>query len=231
MPKFNKFIIPLALAKIVLAFLILQLFFSSCSADEDVLHTNDYYTKGPVFEIEAGFGGDEKGFAAGDTVYLEIEPGSKALFDELSGSNINLASPQFRTQFAIINTDNEFVYPDLHLVAGQIMEKNEGYHYASFEASKDSRAFLRIGFIFEQPGDYTFYFANIPNSFYEGGTDIYYDFNAEDKSNFKEAYAVYLFDLEGGRTLDYTADNNAKRKELLNSAGSDQAIKDFTIVK
>lgn len=240
MSKFNKFIIPLALVKIILAFLVLQLFFSSCE-QEEIFYDSDIYTKGPVFEIEANLTTGDMNFESagevnlmevGDTLFLEIILESNTLYDEISKSNITLLDPEYHTQFVITDKDGLSYTPSLFALSGDVIGSSEGVFSASFGGANENITHLKLGFVLNMANSYTFHFINTPNSFLkeEGAVDIYYDKNTVDNKDFKSAYAVYMFQL-GARTQNYVRDDNNLDSEILYEAEYDQAIIDFTVIE
>lgn len=249
MSKFNKFIIPLALVKIALVFLVLQLFFSSCEK-EDILYGSDLFTEGPVFEIEAQLGNDatvfetgaeDNGVNAGDTLYLDIALETNTLFDEISQSHITLSNPEYHSQFTFLDADGNAVFPHYFVVSGTIDNTTTELYNASYgtETPYDllmspvgaSLDRLKVGFVFNTTGSYTFHFWNTPSSFTsEGSIDIYYDRNPEAPKDVKKAYAVYMFDLDKERTQDYNLDGEEHKTEILHNSEFDQAIIDFTVI-
>lgn len=244
MSKFNKFIIPLALVKIFLAFLVLQIFFGSCEKN-DILYGSDLYTEGPLFEIQASLGNDivqfesgseANGIEKGDTLYLEIVMESNTLFDEISGTNVLMKSPLYSCQFVILDANGIPVFPEFIEESGGIGSTTEHLFNASFGyvESEDMLASLprlMIGFVFDVAGAYTFHFINIPNDMNSsGGVDILYDRNSDDEENVKKAYAVYLFDLDS-RSRDYGSSDDSFKSDVLLYADVDQAIIDFTVIE
>lgn len=248
MSKFNKFIIPLALVKIALVFLVLQLFFSSCEK-EDILYGSDLFTEGPVFEIEAQLGNDvvsfetgkdDNGINVGDTLFLDITMESNTLYDELSETYVNLTNPEYHSQFVILDAEGNPVFPAYFTEAGKIDNMTSELYNASFGEITPSGMLmspvggsldrLKIGFVFNTSGAYTFHFLNTPSNLTSSGTvDIYYDRNLEDAKEFKKAYAVYLFDTHE-LSQDYDLDGEVAKSDILTNAGADQAIIDFTVI-
>ena len=258
MSKFNKFIIPLALVKIVLAFLVLQLFFSSCE-NEDYLYGSDVYTEGPVFEILASLGNEniqlETGvqinstavgdtaniIKVGDTLYLEIMLESSTLFDELSKSLISMNNPEYHAQFIISDALGNAVFPDFFEVSGNVDSTTEELFNASFgnttpanilkSPMQSTSTRLKLGFVFDNAGSYTFYFVNTPNNLNSGGNvDIFYDRNPDNAKDVKQAYALYLFDLDA-RIRSYGSNDDSFKSDVLPVADIDQAIIDFIVIE
>lgn len=251
--KFSKkYIIPIALIKITLFFVILQLFFTSCESEE-IINSNSRYTEGPLFEIEASLVCNSDTFEieanniikTGDTLYLTIGLTNTTLYDQISTEEVTLSSPVFNSQIAISDSEGNTYCPRTFEVSGQIDSLRLGVYSASFGAietqvEKSSVVLrLKLGFIIKKAGDYTFYFINTPNNFTsEGSTDIYYNQSSIDEKDYSVAYAVYLFDLEEG-SVDYgqneendaeDTDNNYKT-DILKLAGADQAIMEFTVIE
>lgn len=249
MTKFNKFIIPLALVKIILVFVVLQLFFSSCEQDA-FLYRSDLYTEGPLFEIEASLGTNVMSFEsnkegnamiAGDTVYLEIALESTTLYDEIAMVEIPLQSPEFHCHFIITDADGAPVFPPYFEVSGDVDSVSNEAFFASFgesapedilmSPSRGGAINLKIGFVIEASQAYTFHFVNTPNNFTSaGGVDILYNRNPENAKDVEKAYAVYLFDL-GHRSEDYANTGASFKQDILSDAGVDQAIIDFTVTE
>lgn len=250
MSKFNKFIIPLALVKIILAFLVLQLFFSSCE-QEEIFYDSDIYTDGPLFEIEASLATRNSSFEslsednymeAGDTLFLQIALESNTLYDEISKSLVTLSDPEFYSQFVITDKDGSSYIPSYFVLSGEVDDSSDGVFSASFKdessnenwVNKDHEyaTHLKLGFVLNMAGSYTFHFINTPNSFLQadGAVDIYYERNPADASDFLSAYAVYVFQL-GTRTQDYGRDDITIEPKILYEAEYDQAIIDFTVIE
>lgn len=249
MSKFNKYIIPLALIKIALAFLVLQLFFSSCEKD-DILYGSDLFTEGPVFEIEAQFGNETTSFETGaegnginvgDTLFLEISLESNTHYDQISQTEVTLSDPEYHSQFVFTDAEGNAVFPDYLILSGRIDNVTDEFFVASYGEetptdllmSSEGGPFiiLKIGFIFNEEGSFTLNFLNTPNNFNaDGSVDIYYDRNPEDSKDVKEAYAVYLFDIQQERTQNYNLDGDEHNTVILHNAEFDQAIIDFTVI-
>lgn len=249
MAKYNKFIIPLALVKIILVFLVLQLFFSSCEQD-DLFYDSALYTDGPLFEIEASLGtsnfsfesGADNFVRAGDTLFLEIALESNILFDQISQSSITLSDPEYYSHFVITDKEGISYVPTFSSISGKVGTCSKGGLVASFgddnkngmlmTSEREDSSHLMVGFVFNNVGSYTFHFVNTPNSFLseEGSVDIYYERNAKNPQIFKNAYAVYLFQL-GSRDQNYADDGDALKTDILYEAEYDQAIIDFTVLE
>lgn len=237
MAKFNRFILPLALAKIILVFLVLHFFFSSCS-DDALSYSADLYSDGPVLEIQATFGEGEVVFRVGDTIYLDIALESLSMMDQITEAEVVLNSAEFYTAFAFANADDEHVLPRSVVVSGEIEEVLDMQFNASFNNITPSGLLmgssrlpkLKIGFVFDEAGSYSFYFENTPNSYRNGEVDVYYDRDSENEKDVEKAYAIYLFDLDEATHNYADAYNTDFRLDMLYSAGSDQSIVDFTIV-
>lgn len=237
MAKFNRFILPLALAKIFLVFLVLHFFFSSCS-DDELSYSSDLYSDGPVLEIQASFGEGETLFHVGDTIYLDIALESLSLMDQLTGAEVVLSSAEFHTSFAFVNAEDEYVQPKSVIVMGEVDDVSESLYNVSFTnvtpsgllMGSGSLPRLKIGFVFDEAGSYSFYFENTPNSYRNGKVDVYYDRNPDNEKEVEKAYAIYLFDLDEATHNYVDTYNTAFRLDILHSAGSDQSIVDFTIV-
>ncbi len=232
----GKYFIPIALVKILFVYLILQLFFSSCESEE-LFYDGDLYSDGALVEIPASFGEEGQGYTVGDTILLEIAIDSIAFVNELTHNIINLNNAAFTASFAFTNNVGKAVIPSQVLSYGfsEIQEVDSSY-IANFGYTRNKSLvmnnvggalpFLKLGFVFKEPGDYTVYFINTPNNFIdEGDVDIFYNYSSDNDSEADKAYAVYLFDV-GDKTTDYDGIN-----EVLDYAGYDQAIIDFKVVK
>lgn len=249
MSKFNKYILPLALVKIILAFLVLQLFFSSCEK-EDILYDSGLFSEGPVFEIEAQLGNEkilfatdaqDNGINLGDTLYLVITLESNKHFDQISQSEVALSNPEYHSQFVFVDEEGKAVFPDYFVESGRMDDVSDEFFITSFgkESPVDvlmspvggSIVRLKVGFIFSKVGSYTFHFQNTPNKYIsDGSVDIYYNRNVENPKDVKKAYAVYLFDLDLGKTQNYNLDGDTRKTEILHCAEFDQAIVDFAVI-
>lgn len=227
--KNRRFFIPLALAKIILVLIILHFFFSSC---ESILYNGETYSEGPLVEVPATFGDDEQVYAKGDTVYLEIALDDLTFEDKLSGVDVLLNDATFHTEFVFVTTEGQPVFPRLvtssagvvdsigansYMASFGLIVSNKGLYLGS--TSKDW-PHLKLGFVFDTPGDYTLYFVNTPNNWMEGEVDVFYNLKADTSLNIKKAYANYLF-AKSGAHYSTTA---------LTYAGSDNAIVNFQIV-
>ncbi len=220
MTKVRKYIFPIILIKVLLVFLVLQLFFTSCSKDD--MYCGDLYSEGPVFELQSSFGGTKKVFEIGDTVYLEIHIHDSVLRDEILKEYMPVTNATFNVRFAIKDKEGNMVFPKTILKSGQSINKEENYFYGQFNVSDTLPSCYKLGFVFDEPGDYSFYYINTPNQFCaDGGIDI-------TTSNDISAYAVYLFE-DGSKTIEYAKDENQVKIDILDQAGFDQSIKDFTI--
>jgi len=248
MPKVRKFIIPIALIKIFLVFVVMHLFFSSC--EDDVLYDSDIYTDGPLFEVEATLGNEKLNFLSesesniitvGDTIFLEIAVDDNTLFDQISQSDITLNSAEFYTQFCITDAEGQSIFPSYYALDGNIDSLGATSFYAYFDDNlsvdttsntlAESYARLQIAFVFDKADSYTFHFINTPNaSTYTGSVDIYYHSSSLANSEMKSAYAVYLFD-SSEKTLGYAPDEESDIANVLLYAGIDQAIIDFTVIE
>lgn len=232
----RKYIIPIAIAKLLLAFLVLHLFFSSCES-EDLYYKASLYTEGPLVEVPASFGYGDQIYAAGDTIALEILIDHFNLVDAISGSDVLLSNPTFYCNFCFVNSEGERLEPQqMHLVAGDVRVSAEKEYMTTFgyQLTNNSRLmnsvgsdlpYLKIEFVFDRPGDYVLYFMNVPNhTNTEGDVDIYY--NYVDGLAESQAYAVYYFDkqLEQRHNLAEEV-----RSEILDWCESEQASIDFTI--
>lgn len=249
MSRLHKFIVPLALVKIILVFLVLQLFFSSCE-NEDYFYDSAIFTEGPLFEIQARLGPQTSSFnvgrtdnfiEVGDTLYLEIEVASNTLFDQISKTDITLSNSEFHSQFVITNSEGESFKPTYFKVSGRVDHYAEGVFHTAFGNINANTALmspvrgdafrLYLGFVFPSAASYTFHFINTPNSFLneEGSVDIYYEKDTQNAKDFRSAYAVYLFQL-GSRNQDYDSDGDDLKTHILSEAEYDQAIIDFTVI-
>jgi len=235
MEKQPKYIIPIALIKIVLIFLVMQLFFSSCE-EGDILYSSETFAEGPVFEIPVSFGADNSVFNTGDTILLEIVIESSSLEDEISGDQISVSQASFEAHFKFCDAEGQSYYPTSFLFSGQSLGLEDGAYVAYFGNSLSKGAVLsstgnssfltfEAGYVFNTPGEYTLYFINTPNAYVsEGETDIL--LSEEDDS---WAYAVYLFDL-GETSDDYATEDDEIKWDILQQASFEQAIKDFIII-
>lgn len=243
----KKYIIPLAIVKIALVYLILQLFFTSCS-DEDILYDRSFYSEGPLVEIHATFGNDLDAYNLMDTVTFDISIDSPVFEDKLTYNEVVLNNALYNIKFYILNEAGEAVNPLMILEKGSLVNSDDGYYMGEFGTIDDgellsksnttySKAYLRAGFVFDTPGRYTLYFENTPNGLNSNGdVDIYYDENASDSTDVKVAYAFFLFDLDSEKSMNYdnvkdSEEDYMLKNEILTTAGWDQAIKDFTIIE
>lgn len=233
----RKYIIPIALAKLLLAFLVLHLFFTSCESD-DLYYEASIYNDGALLEIPATFGRGDQIYSKGDTIALEIFVSELNLTDAITGGDVLLASPTFYSNFCIVNKDGERVKPaKVNLIAGEVEFSSDSDFVASFgyQAEKNSRLLNNVGsdlpyfkveFVFDVPGDYVIYFMNVPNHMYdiEGGVDIYYNYVEGEAQS--QAYAVYYF--ENSQEQSHNLDNKV-RQGILDWSDREQASIDFTI--
>lgn len=239
-----KYLIPIALIKILFVFLILQLFCTSCESDSS-LYSSDLYREGPLVEILTQLGDfstDSTNIAhVGDTIYLNITIESDVFFDEITKSQVVIDNGEYLTQFSILNGSGKYVFPNVVVESGQCQYPgNTDYYNARFgntETKKNTpsidRPRLRLGFIFNEPGEYIFHYNNPPNIVdSEEDTNIYYGQPSENADDTKRAYAIYLFDL-GENTLNYGVweDDEEYKRSILSQAVYDQAIIEFSLIK
>ena len=216
--KTIKYFISIAIIKILLAFLVLQIFFTSCES----LYDSGVYSGGSIVEIPATFGDKQNVFGVSDTAYLEINLNDLYIKNELLKRNIDVSNSTFNVRIAFKNDSGNIVYPEYFLSEGKNISIDGESYWGSFTSLDTVPVNFKAGFIFDEPGNYTAYFINTPNIFVsEGNTDI----TSEDELN---TYAVYLFDM-GRKTIDYALDKKEYKVEILNQASFDQAIKDFIV--
>ena len=233
----RKYIIPVAIVKLLLALLILHLFFSSCESD-DIFYEASVYTEGPLLEVPASFGRGDQIYSRGDTIVLEIRLNDLNVKDAISGDDVMLNNPTFNCEFCFIDKDGVVVpAKQTNVISGQLEDTSEGNYKAVFgyRPSADSRymstvngdlPYLRLEFIFDIPGDYVLYFLNTPNHAYDGmgGVDVFYNYvDGEPES---QAYAVYYFEErpEQNHSLEHDV-----RYTVLNWSEREEASIDFTI--
>ena len=216
--KTTKYFISIAIIKILLAYLVMQIFFTSCESFYD----NDVYSEGPIVEIPATFGTDRDVFGVGDTVYLDINIDDLNIKNELLKGNINVSNSTFNVRIAFKSDSGDIVYPEYFLSEGKNISIDGESYWGTFTSLDTVPVNFRAGFIFKKSGKYIAYFVNTPNTFVsEGSTDIIFN-------NELSAYAIYLFNT-GKKTIDYALDKKEYNVEILNQASFDQAIKDFTV--
>lgn len=239
----RKYILPIALVKIAFVYLILQLFFSSCS-DDSLMYDSSIYTDGPLVEIAATFGNSFNAYNAQDTIYLDISIDSSVFYDEVHMTDVILNNALYTAKFTFINSNDSVVFPTMILEKGQVEKVSDSYYFAQFgytdqestlyKASQVySKAYLRVGFVFDKPDSYVLYFHNTPNNLNASGeVDIYYNIQDDE---YDGAYAIYLFDTNASKTPNYNDDipyfEESKSADLLMYAAFDQAINEFTIIE
>lgn len=235
MAKFNRFIIPLALTKILLVFLVMHLFFASCS-DDELYYSSDLYTDGAVVEMQACFGEGKGGFLVGDTIYLQIAPSSFSMKDQLSDDEVKLRNAKFEVAFAFANADDGREYPKLIVESGKLeaaLDTNYEMSFSNIDTTEasDNEAKLRVGVVFAKAGNYSLYFINTPNTHKDGGVNVHYNYDFDAKEFKKHAYAKYFFDLDD-KSRDYADGFDTDfRLEMLYCADFNEGIMDFTIVE
>ena len=127
----KKYIIPLALLKLVLFYLVLQFFFSSCES-EDLYYSGELYSEGALVEIPATFGIEDQVYTVGDTIFLEIALENTNLENQLTGNTVNLADALFNVQFGFADEEGNACKPYRFITNGaQLSFSNEDSTYTS----------------------------------------------------------------------------------------------------
>ncbi len=236
MIRIKKYIFPLALVKILLFFLVLQLFFTSCEEDS-MFYYDNLYSNGALFEIPVSFGDDKEVFNVGDTVYLEIIIENTSLYDQISQEMITVSDAVYEARFAFLDEMYNDVFPGTIILEANGLRKTDNYFSATFghyfaqnslltSTPEEDVISFKAGFVFNTAGDYTLYFHNTPNQYIsEGESDISYT-NTDGKDT--EASAIYLFDMDN-KTNNYIPGEDAEINPL-DWAAFDQGIKEFKII-
>lgn len=236
MNKNRKYFIYIALAKTLFVYLILQLFFSSCDSDE-LFYDGDLYSDGALIQVPVSFGDEGQGYTVGDTIMFEIALDSLSFVNELTDEIVDLNNANFSVSFAFANKEGEAIIPSHVLSYGfdPSQEVDSSYIVHFWTLSNKSLVMndmglalssLKLGFVFNTPGDYTLYLINTPNNtIEEGRVDVSYNVSSDNDSEVKQAYAIYLFDVSYKPTV-YKGNIPA-----FYYAGYNEAIVDFKVVK